>query len=86
MDIEDATAITTKTYTKNANGVALMFRYNQSATKMYYLYMPDESFTITITEINNNYVTGTFSGPIRADGNENDLLQVTEGSFKLKRN
>jgi hypothetical protein len=85
MNVEDAAPITIKSYRLNSVNIALMFRYTPDANKIYYLYNSGDSFTITIEDITNEYVKGVFNGTIRADGNASDKIEVTEGSFKLKR-
>lgn len=84
MSLESGIPVSTKTYTRQMSSVALMFRYYPVASKIYYCYTETDDFNITITEITNEFVSGTFNGTISEANNENDKIDITEGQFKLK--
>jgi hypothetical protein len=48
--------------------------------------MPASSFTVTLTEITDSYIKGTFTGNYLHDPGYNESVQLTDGEFFVRRN
>lgn len=84
FEISDPTGIKVKTYTQAE--FELIFRYSLSGTNTYHSQAGQaDDFQITITEITDNHLKGTFSGTITEAINGNETLSVTDGQFFTKR-
>ena len=84
FEISDPTGIKEKAY--NQAQFELIFRYSLSGTNLYHSQASSvDNFQITITEITDNHLKGTFSGTITEAINGNETLTVTEGQFFTKR-
>jgi hypothetical protein len=85
FEITDPTGIKTQTYAEP--NIDMIFRIAKEGTKTYHSQSGDvEDFKISITEISNNHIKGTFSGSVflaQTTGNEN--FKLTDGEFFLKR-
>ncbi len=76
-----------KTYTEPANNIpgnGVLASYANGTTFLYSTVNSDpKNFTVIISELNNTFVKGTFSG-IMKDSQTGILVTVTEGRFYVK--
>ncbi len=85
--ITDQVAITTKTYTDATVGntvQGVVNYYNGTNVQFTSALSVNPGVTITITEITNSYVSGTFSGAVESTSS-NESAIITNGSFRAKR-
>jgi hypothetical protein len=84
---QSGVVIIPKTYTEPANGIAgngVLASYANGNTFLYSsIYSNPRNFTVTITELNNTFVKGTFSG-IMKDNFSGATINITEGKFYVK--
>lgn len=84
FQILDPSGIQEKTY--NQSEFELIFRYSLSGSDLYHSQAGEvDNFQITITEITDNHLRGTFSGTITEAINGSETWVVTEGQFFTKR-
>ncbi len=85
--ITDQSAITTKTYTDATVGntvQGVVNYYNGTNVQFTSALSVNPGVIITITEITNSYVAGTFSGEVESTSS-NQTAVITNGSFRAKR-
>jgi hypothetical protein len=86
FDIESLNSpITTGTFRENNTAYIMIFRYGLSGNELYHSQMGDEEdFQFIVETLNGDVAEGRFQGTIRNAYNFNQLINVTEGRFRLR--
>lgn len=84
FQVADPAGLSLRTYREGSH--ELIFRHSLSGTVVYHSAIGAErDFEITLTEINDRYLRGHFSGTLRDALTGTGVVTVTEGRFVVRR-